>query len=611
MILLTICMETGVASRVLVKIRQEIIMNGVRSAVLTMVLGATATSVSAADLRPTRWQADYDRFLAAQNVTRTEAGHASGKNGAVTVAYNGLAARAGLEALKQGGNAIDAALTTANMQVALTAGAPISYFGILSLVYYDAKTGKVHTMNAEWNTVRGETDPMSIPGSVAFGSMESLRGGTPSGRTALVGGFMKGVEAAHERFGKLPFAQLFEPAIYIAEHGMPVTDHLAEQLEFRDQDLRRLPATRAVFTKADGTSYGKGDILRQPALAKTLRNVAAQGADYMYRGPWAKRLVAAVQAEGGKMSLEDLADYEVIWDQPLIADVGQYQIQTNRPPNNGGTALIEAQNLARASGLVQDGHWSKSGVALRKAVEVSQMMWLDFLPDATRAQLYPGMDFSPAARITPEYAAELWKRVQAGAKPFAFAPPRHSDDVVAIDHEGNIAAITHSINCVFWGRTAIVVDGVSIGDPASFQQALIAKVGAGKRLPAPTETGILFKQGKPVLGFASMGAGLHQRTLQALLNVTAYGMSVREAIDAPDFFMPLADPANQQLTVMVPKGRFEHSVLEAMGYRYKEVDSNSARLAGEGIWVGISRNPVTGELEAASHNRNNSAAVAY
>jgi len=86
---------------------------------------------------------------------------------------------------------------------------------------------------------------------------------------------------------------------------------------------------------------------------------------------------------------------------------------------------------------------------------------------------------------------------------------------------------------------------------------------------------------------------------------------VREAIDAPDFFMPRADPANQQLTVIVPKGRFERSVLDSMGYRYEEADGNSARFAGEGVWVGISRDPVTGELEAASHNRNNSAAVAY
>lgn len=583
------------------------------TALAGLTIGAMTLPSTAAELSPTQWRADYDRYLSEQAVTRTEAGHASGTNGAVTVAYNGLAARAGLEALKQGGNAIDAALTAANMQVALTAGAPISYFGILSLVYYDAKSGKVYTMNAEWNTVRGETDPLTIPGSLTMsGSLDALRGGEPSGRTALVGGFTKGVEAAHKRFGKLPFAQLYQPAIYVAEQGMPVTEGLAGYLTFRDAELRRLPATRETFTKADGSSYRKGDLFRQPALAKTLRGIAKDGADYIYRGPWAKKAVAAIQADGGKMTLEDLAAYDVIWSDPLIANVGRYQIQTNPAPNSGGAALIEAQNLARAAGL-PGAHWSKSGASLRKAVDVAQMVWLDFLPDATRAQLYPGMDFSAQARLGQGHATDLWKRVQAGVTPFRFATPtpRHSDDVVAIDREGNIAAITHSINAVLWGRTAISVDGISIGDPASFQQAQIAKAGPGQRLPAVTETGILFKDGKAVLGFASMGSGLHQRTLQALLNVTEFGMSVREAIDAPDFFLPRTDPKTMQLTVVVPKGRFEHSVLDAMGYAYDEADSEQSRFAGEGIWVGISRDPATGKLEAASHNRNNSAAVAF
>ena len=93
------------------------------------------------DLSPENWAEDYDRFMAAQLVERTAADVATGERGAVTVAYNGLAARAGLEALKQGGGAIDAALTAALAQVALTAGAPISYFGIMSLVYYDAGSG--------------------------------------------------------------------------------------------------------------------------------------------------------------------------------------------------------------------------------------------------------------------------------------------------------------------------------------------------------------------------------------------------------------------------------------------------------------------------------------
>ena len=565
------------------------------------------------DLSPETWADDYERFMAAQLVDRTEAGVATGNQGAVTVAYNGLAARAGLEALKQGGGAIDAALTAALVQVTLTAGAPISYFGIMSLVYYDAGTDQVHTMNAEWNTVLGEDDPLSIPGGIDMSSANGMYGTDVGGRTALVGGFMKGVGAAHERFGRLPRGEIFKPAIHVAEHGFPVSEKMAGYWAIRAPDLARLPETKATFLKPDGSAYGENDIFAQPALAATLRAVAEQGTDYMYRGPWAEKAAAAVQADGGRMTVEDMAAYEVRWDEPLVAELGGgYSVYTNPPPNNGGVAIIEAQRLAAASGLWKDGHWTESAEALRKALDVTRNYMFDFLPAETMAALL-GSEFTPERRVTPEHAEALWTLMEEGM-PFgawAKATPGHSDDVVAIDADGNIAAITHSINAVIWGKTAIVVDGITIGDPASFQQQQIARIEPGGRLPAPTETGILFRDGEPVLGFASMGSGLHQRTFQALLGVMHHGMTVDEAVNTPDFFMPNTDPATFQLVFRVPAGGFPREVLDGTGYAYEEIDPATARLSGEGLWVAVSRNPETGELRAASHNRNNSAALAW
>jgi gamma-glutamyltranspeptidase/glutathione hydrolase len=594
-----------------------------RTAVTSLLAAGAATTLPGAalaalkvDLSPAKWPAgEYDRFMTAQGVDRTTAGAAKGTHGAVTVAYSGLAARAGLEALKQGGNAIDAVMTGALAQVALAMGAPISYFGIMSLVYHDAKTGKTHTMNAEWNTVAGETDPASIPGAIDFSSKAALQGkGAPSGRTAMVGGFMKGVEAAHRKFGKLPFASLFDPAIHIADKGMPVTPFLAEIFAFRDADIRRLPETRATLVKPDGSPYVTGNVFRQPRLAETLRAVARHGADYMYGGPWGQKLVAAVQADGGKMTIDDLRNYQVIWADPLAAPLRNgYSIHTSPTPNFGGVSLIEAQNLADAAGLCGGEHWTKSPKALRKALEITQLFGISMFPAAAQAAIYPGIDFSPEARITKDHAAALWKQIEGG-KTFTKwkrTTPMHSDDIVAIDAEGNIAAITHSINCVNWGKTAISIDGISIGDPASFQQAAIAQVKPGSRLPAPTETGILLKDGKPVLGFASMGAGLHQRTFQGLLNVTCFGMDVEAAINKPDFFLPSIDPATGETTIGVPEGRFDPKLLDETGIAWRAMPLAEARLGGEGKWVAISRDPKTGVLHAASHNRNNSAAVAY
>ncbi len=396
---------------------------------------------------------------------------------------------------------------------------------------------------------------------------------------------------------------------------MPISKKMAGYLAARGDDLARLPETRAIFFKQDGSPYAEGDVLRQEALARTLRAVAERGTDYMYGGPWAERAVAAIQADGGKMTLEDLASYEVIWDDPLVADLGDgYLLYTNPAPNDGGVAMVEAQRLVEASGLLDDGHWTESGEALRKAVNIAQMGFITLLPAQTQMMMFPGVDFGHENRQTPKHAETLWALLEAGrgtAAMWAPREPKHSDDVVAVDRWGNIAAITQSINCVLWGKTAIVVDGISIGDPGSFQQAAIARTGPGKRLPAPTETGILFRDGKPVLGFASMGSGLHHRTLQGLLNFMHFGMTVDQAIDTPDFFMPNMDPATFKATLRVPAGRFPREVLEAAGYAFEEIDPAQARFGGEGLWVGISIDPVTGQLRAASHNRNNSDAVAY
>ncbi|WP_246263663.1 gamma-glutamyltransferase [Caulobacter soli] len=369
-----------------------------------------------------------------------------------------------------------------------------------------------------------------------------------------------------------------------------------------------------MFLKPDGTRYGLGEVFRQPKLAQTLRQVAAQGADYMYGGPWGERLIAAIQADGGKMTLEDLKAYEVIWSEAMVGDIGGgYSIATSPWPNSGGVALIEAQNLARAAGLDQGPHWTKSPEALKKALDITQMMNLVFLPPEALGALFPGLDFSPEARVTRAHAEKLWARIKDGS-PLANwkrTTPMHSDDVVAVDAEGNIAAITHSINCVIWGKTTINVDGISIGDPGSFQQPLVARTTPGTRMEAPTETGVLFKDGQAVLGFASMGAGLHHRTFQGLLNVTAFGMTVEEAINTADFYLPSTDPTTGQATAAFPTGRFDHAVLDATGYAWREVPLEEARLGGEGKWVAISRDPKTGVLEAASHNRNNSDAVAF
>jgi gamma-glutamyltranspeptidase / glutathione hydrolase len=576
-------------------------------------LPAVASAAPGVSLSPEGWRADYDKFMARQLFDRTTAGTARGMRGAVTVAYGGLAARAGLEALKRGGSAMDAALTTAMAQIVLTAGAPVSFFGIQSLVCYDARTRRVHTMNGEWNTLIGETDPLSIPSTIGPATGPGgLLAGTPTGRGTLVGGFLKGVESAHNRFGRLPFQSLFDPSIYIAENGFPVSRELASQFAQRRPVLSRLPETRGTFLKPDGSDHVAGDIFRQPALARTLRRVAREGTGHVYGGDWGERLVRAVRADGGKLTIDDLRRYEVVWSDALVASIGNgWSVHASPPPNIGCGLLAEAQNLARVSGLADGPHWTASGAALAKAQDIAGQFAVEFMPPEMAQKLYPELDFSPESRLTEAHASKMWAAMQQGRKATQWLPggPRSSDDVVAIDSEGNIVAITHSINAVYWGATGITIDGITVSDAAGLQQAEVARVKPGARLPAPTQTGILFRGADPVIGFASMGSGLHHRTFQCLLNVTAFGMDVAEAVNTADFFMPQID-AQGKATMLLPPGRFSHHVLNDSGYAWRELPLADIRMA-EGKWVAIARDPTTGELQAASHNRSNSAALAF
>jgi len=248
-----------------------------------------------------------------------------GGRGMIVGTTGAPAVRAGLEALKQGGSAADAAMTAALGQIALAAGCWVSYAGIMTMVYYEAETGRVYSMHAGYSTVQEEKEPMTIPKS-----------GTPSGRTALVPGFMAGVQAAHDRFGKLPFGQLFQPAIYFAQQGFVIEPLLGYRLEQRKDVLSRLPETKKIFTKENGAFYQEGDLLKQRTVAETLKKIAAQGAAYMYTGEWAKKFVEAVRKEDGRMTLKDLEDYEVIWNEPAHTRFRDYDAYSLGFSSQGG-----------------------------------------------------------------------------------------------------------------------------------------------------------------------------------------------------------------------------------------------------------------------------------
>lgn len=433
----------------------------------------------------------------------------------------------GLAALKRGGNAVDAALTTAFGQVVLSGGSWVSFAGVLNMVIYDAEKGEVACLNAAFNTVKGETDYQGVPGPRPNAlELKPDAIGHHNGRTVPVPGFMRGAEAAHKRFGALPWKALLAPAIKLAEEGFEIDAGLAGQLSFRRGVLSRFPKTKAHFVTEQGRFLKQGDRFRQPALARTLRRVAEGGAAEMYTGAWAKAMVAAVQGIGGRLTLEDMAAYEARWVEPVTTRHAGFSVYAPGLPGYGGVDTIEALNLFEAAGLAKKPHYAASA---------ESFYWLSQI---LRAGSASRADPSPSAlrgRLGKGHALALWAtmRKRGGWEARAAPKSRHSDGVVVIDAAGNMAAAVHSINTVCFGETGLVIDGVSISDALNHQLDVARQTKPGGRLPDPTSPLVILKDGRPFGAFAGIGAGLHQRMLSVLVSVLDFHMSPGEALAQP------------------------------------------------------------------------------
>jgi gamma-glutamyltranspeptidase/glutathione hydrolase len=490
-----------------------------------------------------------------------------GTNGMIAATTGGRAIEAGLEILREGGSAADAAMTTALCEVVHAAGSYVSFAGPMMMVYYDAHTGKVYYMDAEYAVPMAETAG-SIPGK--------------GGRTALVPGFMAGVQAAHDRFGKLPFGRLFEPAIAMAAGGEKISPAMEWWIDSKKSVLSRYPETKEIFTRSDGKFYCNGDWFRQPALAETLRKVASQGAAYIYQGDWARHFHEVIKREGGRITSEDLKGYHVLWEEPLQTTYREYTAYATGPTPWGGVNIIQGLNLLEFARLEQFGPPTTSPECLFWLMQISACA------STTR-------DMPPGTRVTKSSAGSIWQQMKSGQwkglpKGIHDHSP-HTDGLVVVDRWGSMAVVNHTINSMLWGETGLFVDGISIPDSARFQAEEIRKSGPGNRLPNGMSPLIICLDGKPVLGSAATGGGLHARTLQVLVSILEFGMNPQAAVDAPAF---VGWSPGQ-----VEEGTFEPEVLEGLRKMGLKVEMVSRKRAGiyRGYWAGVQVDPVTHRLK--------------
>jgi gamma-glutamyltranspeptidase/glutathione hydrolase len=565
------------------------------------------------ELSPSSWpKAEREQIEQSESTTVSpiEARSVEGNGGIISATVSPLSVYAGIQTLKHGGNAADAAATTALTQVTMQLGSVVSYAGIFTMLYYDAKAHQVYSLDAGYNSYLHETDPKSIPvgdlGPLPVTSAPKPTAGGAKGRETLVPGFMAGVEAMHSRFGRLPFGSLFDPAVWYAENGVRISPVLQYYFMARGKFLSRTPEGQTFMRQAGDETPKTGDLFVQPELAKTLKAICQQGSRYMYTGPWAEDFVRIVRREGGQVTADDLKRYEPVWSEPCKETVFGHTVYVNGPPHLGAQSLFTGLNLAEALKLDEKGPYWTDPATFQALARIGPVVTVAPLIGKRTADLLrsKGVDLSPSAQLGKDYAQALAPLFDRIFTPPAGDDPKHSNAIVVVDRDGNIAAITHTINSVIWGDTGIVVGGIPIPDSASFQQAALAAIKPGDRVPHRIIDTIAFEGDTPILATASIGSSLVPECIRALLGVLGQHQDLATIMRAPPLLanvsMSVIERPAWQLSVPVPPDAYSAefiSKLKALGLVLDEMPS--ATVAGlRGTLAAVSIDPKTGKRTA-------------
>ncbi|MBL6745926.1 MAG: gamma-glutamyltransferase [Pseudomonadales bacterium] len=464
------------------------------------------------------------------------------KNGMVSSASK-LASEVGAETLRQGGNAVDAAVATA-FALAVTWPSAGNIGGGGFLVYH-GDDGEATTFDFREKAPMAATERMylGLDGAVVNNSNHfgPLAVGVP--------GTVAGLYLAHSRLGSLPWEDLVQPAVELAREGIPITYSLQTGFERSASRFRQYPASERKFIKADGSFYELGEIWVQPDLAHTLELIRDNGADGFYRGENAERLASFMTDIGGLITEEDLAAYAAREREPIRGTYRGYEIVSMPPPSSGGVGIVQMLNILEGFDLADMGH--NSADYLHVLTETMRRAYSD------RAEHLGDPDFNesmPLDRLTDkDYAADLRASIdmthKSESSPELFAQAYESEETThfsVVDANGNMISMTYTLE--FGYGSAIVVDGGGyllnneLGDfnavPGVTDER--GQIGTAPNLVAPEKRPlssmsptIVAQDGKPVFAIGSPGGKtIINTTMQVILNVIDHGFNIAQAIEA-------------------------------------------------------------------------------
>jgi gamma-glutamyltranspeptidase/glutathione hydrolase len=464
----------------------------------------------------------------------------------MVVSQKALASEVGAAMLRKGGNAVDAAVAVGfALAVVLPRAGNLGGGGFM--LVHSANTGDTIALDFRERAPAAATAPMFLDeaGNIdqALYRFSHLAAGVP--------GSVAGLLHALEGYGSLPRATVMAPAIALAREGFRLDHDIASAMQARRQQLSATKASRALFLDSKGQPHPAGTLWRQPQLARTLERIAAQGRAGFYEGRVAQQIATDMAANGGLISLADLAGYQVRERPVTRGHFHGYEVQAMPPPSSGGVHLVQMLNVLSHFPLADLG--PRSAQYYHTIAEAMKLAYAD------RSKHLGDPDFYnvPGQWLTsPEYGTQLAARIRPSqATPAAEIAPGtpaayESEDTThysVMDAKGNAVATTYTLNFSF--GSGIVVPGAGFllnnemadfsakpgePDPFGLLGGEANAIEPGKRpLSAMTPT-ILLKDGRPVLVTGSPGGSrIITTVLQHVLNMTAHGMNAAQANHAP------------------------------------------------------------------------------
>ncbi len=512
-----------------------------------------------------------------------------------------IASEAGAQILREGGNAIDAAVAT-GFALAVTYPSAGNLGGggfmVLSLA-----NGDVHTLDYREKAPLGASRDMFLDSRGEVDRDLALN----SHQAAGVPGSVAGMLEALEKFGTMSPAQVLAPAIRLAEEGFILNEDLAGQFRGNFNSFRNYAASLASFSN-NGTPYNPGDLWQQPDLAKTLKAIAEQGRDGFYKGHVADLIVDDMRENNGLITHQDLEDYSPVWRAPIHGTYRGYDIWSMPAPSSGGILLVQMLNMLESYDVGKSGWGNLDTIHLM--IEAQRRAYADraeFLGDPDY------VDVPTRMLISKEYAHQRFadfdpQHATASALISAGAWPEESPQTThysVMDKSGNAVSITTTLNRSYGNKIVVPGAGFLLNNemddfsskpdtPNSY--GLIGRVAneiqPGKRMLSSMTPTIISKDGKTLLLTGSPGGSTIINTvLQVVMNIIDHGMSLQNAVASPRIhhqWMP--DMVRYEI------GAFSDDVareLEAMGHtglngsRFPIGDANSI-YAGEGFIDGVS-----------------------